>query len=422
MRALFHHPLARVAAVLGAALAMTACGGPTGDGKPVKSSADEIARGKYLARAADCAACHTAPGGAPMAGGAALESEFGALYGSNITPDPQHGIGKWSKDDFYKAVHDGTSPGARQLYPAMPYASYRAMPREDVDAIYAYLMQLPAVAQPSKPDELRFPYNMRFGMFFWKILFLKDELPVASQGQSPEWVRGRYVSNVLGHCAECHTPRGALGQLDLGLQWQGAQLGRWLAPDITPKGLAERGWTEKDIGTFMKTGVAPQGSAWGEMHTVVALSTQHLTDEDSKAMVRFMTGDKPLAAVPAKEDPGADQKLGPGRQTYLNVCAGCHGVNGEGRSHVAVAMAGNSTLRIGDPRNLVVSVLDGIEAQQFTGYERMQEMPGFADKLSDAEVADLSNYLRVRFAGQPASVTAEAVSKMRAKETTAAKH
>jgi mono/diheme cytochrome c family protein len=212
-----------------------------------------------------------------------------------------------------------------------------------------------------------------------------------------------------------------MGQLDQGLQWQGAEIGRWLAPDITPKGLAERGWTEKDIATFMKTGVAPQGSAWGEMHTVVTLSTQHLTDEDGKAMVRFMTGDKPLEAVPAKEDATADQKLGLGRQTYLNVCAGCHGVNGEGRSHVAVAMAGNSTLRIGDPRNLVVSVLDGIDAQQFTGYERMQDMPGFADKLTDAEIADLGNYLRVRFAGQPASVTADAVGKLRQKETAEAK-
>lgn len=416
MRTLLLRPLMAIAA----ALALSACGGPTGDGQPVKASADQIARGKYLAKAADCAACHTAPAGAPMAGGAALESPFGALYGSNITPDPTHGIGKWSKDDFYKALHDGTSPGGRQLYPAMPYASYRAMPREDVDAIYDYLMQFPAVAQPAKEANLSFPYNMRFGVWFWKLLFLKDELPAASQGQSAEWVRGRYLGNVLGHCAECHTPRGFMGQLKLGQQWQGTELGRWLAPDITPKGLAERGWSERDIGTFMKTGVAPQGSAWGEMHTVVTLSTQYLTEEDNKALVRFMTGDKPLAPVPAKEDATADQKLGAGRQTYLNVCAGCHGVNGEGRTHVAVAMAGNSTLRIGDPRNLVVSVLDGIGAQQFTGVERMQEMPGFADKLSDAEIADLGNYLRVRFAGQPADVTAAAVAKLREKASAGA--
>ncbi|MDM0113864.1 cytochrome c [Variovorax sp. J22R133] len=411
------HPLyaslARLLAVAGVGLVVAACGGPTGDGKPVKASDDQIARGKYLAKAADCAACHTAPGGAPYAGGHPLESPFGSLYGSNITPDPEHGIGRWSKDDFYKAMHDGTSPGGKQLYPAMPYASYRAMPREDVDAVYDYLMQQPAVAQPNKAADLHFPYNVRFGVWFWKALFLKDELPAASQGTSAEWTRGRYVANVLGHCAECHTPRGFMGQMDLGLQWQGAQIGRWLAPDITPKGLAERGWTARDIETFMKTGISPQGSAWGEMHTVIDLSTQHLTDADSKAMVTFMTGDKPLAPQAPVEDPGADQKFAAGRQTYLNVCAGCHAVNGEGKGHVAIPMAGNSTLRLGDPRNLVVSIIDGIPTQKFPGLERMEEMPGFANKLSDVEIADLTNYLRVRFGGQPPSVTRETVAKLR---------
>lgn len=170
-------------------------------------------------------------------------------------------------------MHDGTAPGGRQLYPAMLYASYRGMPREDVDAVYAYLMQLPPVKKASQEADLHFPYNVRFGAFFWKALFLKDELPAASQGESAQWVRGRCLADVLGHCAECHTPRGKVGQLDLGMQWKGAQIGRWLAPDITPAGLAERGWTEKDIAAFMKTGIAPQGWVWGEMHTVVALSS-----------------------------------------------------------------------------------------------------------------------------------------------------
>ena len=178
-------------APIAAALVLSACGGPHGDGQPVKASPEQIARGKYLARAADCAACHTASGGAPMAGGEPLASPYGTLVGSNITPDKQHGIGKWSADDFYAALHDGVAPGGHQLYPAMPYTSYRVMPREDADAIYAYLMQLPAVAQPSAEANLNFPYNMRFGVWFWRALFLKDELPAASQGQSAEWKRGR---------------------------------------------------------------------------------------------------------------------------------------------------------------------------------------------------------------------------------------
>ena len=395
---------------------MVPIGGPSGDGKPVKSSAEQIARGKYLARAADCAACHTAPGGAAFAGGKVLESPFGNLYGSNITPDLDHGIGRWSADDFYKAMHDGTLPNGQPLYPAMPYTSYRAMPREDVDAVYAYLMQVPAIKQPNTPADLSFPYNMRFGVRFWKWIFLKDELPAASKGSSPEWQRGRYVSNVLGHCAECHTPRGKLGQLNLDQQLKGAPLGRFIAPDITPEGLAARGWTEVDLSSFMKTGIAPQGSAYSEMHLVVNLSTQYLSEADMKATTRFLMGDSPLAAVPVKIDAAAASSLSAGRQLYLNVCAGCHGVEGSGRPHVAVAMMGNSSLRLKDPQNLIVSMLDGLPAQEFPGLERMQDMPGFAGSLSDAELAELSNYLRLAFGGQPADVKPEQIKALRSNE------
>ena len=163
----------------------------------------------------------------------------------------------------------------------------------------------------------------------------------------------------------------------------------------------------------MRTGIAPQGSAFDEMHTVVALSTQHLTEPDAKALVRYMTGDTPAAPQPPRPDASADQKLGPGRQLYLNVCAGCHGREGEGRTSVAVAMAGNSTLRMADSRNLLVSVLDGLPAQAFPGLERMQEMPGFAAELTDAQVAELANYLRVRFGGLPGDVQPAAVAGLR---------
>jgi mono/diheme cytochrome c family protein len=405
--------LSRAASGL-AAIVLAACGGPHGDGQPLKSSPQQIARGKYLVVAADCAACHTAPGGAPMAGGAPLESPFGMLYGSNITPHPEHGIGRWNADDFYKAMHDGTSPGGRQLYPAMPYTSYRAMPRDDVDAVFAYLMQLPSVATPSRQADLRFPYNVRFGVFFWKLLFLEDEQPAATAGQSADWQRGRYVSDVLGHCGECHTPRGWLGQMKGSEQWRGAQIGHWLAPDITPQGLAARGWTERDLAAFMKAGIAPQGSAYGEMHTVISLSTQHLNEADMRAMVRYIAGDSGLPAPAAVVvDAATVQRLAAGRQTYLNVCAGCHGRDGEGKPHVAVAMLGNSTVRLEDPRNLVVSMLYGLPAQEFPGLERMQDMPGFASTLSDAEIAELASYLRGRFSGQDADLPAAVIAHLR---------
>jgi mono/diheme cytochrome c family protein len=406
----------RFALVGALALLLEACGqsaGPGSAGTPHQAGPEQVARGRYLARAADCAACHTAPGGAAMAGGGLLETDFGRIYGSNITPDPEHGIGRWSSDDFYKAMHDGASPGLHPLYPVMPYTSYRAMPRADVDAIYAYLMQLPPIRQPNRAPDLRFPYNVRIGLFFWKLLFLKDELPAASAGQSAQWLRGRYVGQVLGHCAECHTPRGALGQMRTDEQMKGAPLGRWIAPDITPQGLAARGWSRDDLASFLKTGLAPQGSAYAEMHAVVSLSTQHLTDDDLQATVRFLTGDQVLAPQPAREDGAAAGRLAAGHQTYLNACAGCHGREGEGRPHVAVAMAGNSTLRQADPKNLLVSMLSGLPAQQFPGLERMQDMPGFAPLLSDTELSELANYLRQRFGGQPADVHMDVVRRLR---------
>ncbi|GAB3628835.1 cytochrome c [Pandoraea terrae] len=375
------------------------------------ASAEVIARGRYLARAADCAACHTSADGAPFAGGVALKSPFGTFYGTNITPDPSHGIGKWSADEFYKALHDGISPD-KPLYPAMPYTSYRQVSRADSDAIYAYLMSIKPAAVANRTPELSFPYNLRFGMRFWNMIFVKDTLPDASKGQSADWQRGRYLSNALGHCAECHTPRGTFGQLDGAKALGGAALGRVAAPDITPAGLAARGWTGKDLQTLFATGIAPQGSAFGEMYPVVHLSTQYLTRDDLRAMTIYLLGDQPPAAH-ALPPPGDTGSLTAGRNLYLAVCAGCHSADGTGKPHVAVAMLGNSTVRQGDPRNLIVAMLEGIEAQDFPGLERMQDMPGFDKRLNDAELAQLTNYLRVAWGGQPANVTPAAVKALR---------
>jgi mono/diheme cytochrome c family protein len=376
--------------------------------------AAQIARGRYLAKAADCAACHTTPDGAPFAGGVKLQSAFGTFYGTNITPDRKFGIGAWSADDFYHALHDGVSPSG-QLYPAMPYTSYRQITREDSDALYAFLMSLPAVPVENRKPDLPFPFNMRVGVWFWKLLFLNDAMPDASQGQSKDWHRGRYLVTALGHCTECHTPRGAAGQLDGKRTLMGGALGRVNAPDITPDALAQRGWTAADLQTFFAGGVAPQGSVFGEMHPVVQLSTQHLSQHDLRAMSTYLLGDHPPAALPVHVavQAGDEARLTAGRNTYLAVCAGCHGADGQGKPHVAVAMLGNSTLRQRDPNNLLVSVLDGINAQQFPGLERMQDMPGFAGTLSDEDIAQLDNYLRAQWGGQPPDVSAGQVHKLR---------
>lgn len=375
-------------------------------------SADQLALGRYLTKAADCAACHTTATGAAFAGGVELASPFGKFYGSNITPDKQHGIGKWSADQFYKALHDGVTPD-KHLYPAMPYTSYRSMTRADSDAIYAYLMQQKPVAVPSKEADLKFPYNMRFGMMFWNVPFLKNSLTDASTGQSPAWLRGQYLSNALGHCAECHSPRGVFGQLDLSRPLTGAALGRVAAPNITPAGLAAVGWTAADLQTFFSTGIAPQGSAYGEMFPVVHLSTQYLSKDDLNAVTTYLMGDKPLPPEPVKAVTADATELDAGKRLYTAVCAGCHGFRGDGKPHVAVAMKGNSTVRNADPHNLIVAMLDGIEAQKFPGTESLQDMPAFSGQLSDKELAQLTNFLRAAWGGQAADVTPDRIKAMR---------
>lgn len=396
-----------------AAFALSACGDRRDAPVHITSSPEQIARGRYLAHAADCAACHTANGGAPFAGGVKLQSQFGTFYGTNITPDTKYGIGSYSADDFYAVLHEGKSPNGK-LYPAMPYTSYRQITREDSDALYAYLMAQKPAAVPSVKPVLSFPYNVRFAVRFWDMLFLNDTLPDASQGQSADWTRRRYLANALGHCAECHTPRGAFGQLQDAKTLQGEALGRVGAPDITPQALAARGWNAADLQTFFATGVARQGSAYGEMHPVIYLSTQHLDSNDLRALATYLLGDKPQAAAPlAAIQSGDATRLAAGRSLYLDSCAGCHGHEGEGKPHVTVAMDGNSTLRLADPRNLIVSMLDGIKAQPFPHGEAMQDMPGFAGTYSDEQIAELANYLRATWGGQPAEITADKVKSLR---------
>jgi mono/diheme cytochrome c family protein len=396
------------------AAALFACSGsPDEPATPTHdSAAEQIARGRYLAKAADCAACHTIAGGAPFAGGVKLASPFGTFYGTNITPDPVHGIGKWSAAQFYKALHDGVAPD-KQLYPAMPYTSYRTMSRADSDAIHAYLMAQKPAAVPNREPDLKFPFNMRFAVMFWNMLFLKDTLPDASTGSSADWTRGRYLANALGHCAECHTPRGVFGQMNGAKALQGSTLGRVVPPDITPAGLAARGWNGADLQTFFATGISRQGSAFGEMHPVVVLSSQYLSSGDLRAMSTYLLGDAPLPPTPVQPGSADAAQLAAGRTTYVAVCAGCHGREGEGKPHVAVSMQGNSTLRQADPHNLIVAMLDGVDAAEFTGTDSMQAMPGFAASLSDDELAHLANYLRSGWGGQPGDVTAANVKALR---------
>jgi mono/diheme cytochrome c family protein len=403
-----------IAGVAAAAFAMkNLLSGKTGGPVQVASApAEVVARGKYLAEAADCAACHSAPGGAPFAGGLPMQTGFGTIYATNITPDPDDGLGRWSAEDFWRALHDGVGRDGQQLYPAMPYTSYRGVTRADADAIYAYIMQLRPMKVANRRTELNFPFNIRLGMLGWNLLFLHDSLPAVSAGSSPAWQRGRYLVNVLGHCGECHTPRGIVGEMELSRSLTGFALGRVAAPDITPAGLASRGWTAAGLRAYLGRGLARQGSAFSDMHPVIMLSTRNLTAEDLAAVATYLLGDNP---PPPAVDPVASAAAanGAGRMSYVALCAGCHGLDGDGVPNTVVAMRANSTLRLADPRNLIVAMLDGIGAENFPHRASMQAMPGFSDKLSDADAAALANYLRVTWGGQKADVTPAAVRALR---------
>ena len=395
----------------------------------VSISAEAFERGRYLARAADCAACHQTADGAAYAGGAPLKTPFGTIYGTNITPDPDHGIGRWSAEEFYRALTLGKAPGGRNLYPAMPYVSYHRMTREDSALMYAYFMNVRPNPKRNIAPDMPFPFNLRVLLSGWNLLFFdKNPLPAASDGGSAVWEHGAYVSNVLGHCAACHTPRGALGQMKRGEWLQGYALNKYLAPSLTPKGLRARGWDAQALQQFMHSGVTAQGNAFDEMYPVVMHSSQYLSAADLTAMTTFLLGDAPPATAstvaapaqmqnpssPAVAAAAADDRTvdGAGRRAYVAACAGCHGSAGEGVANTMSSLRTSSTVRDADPRNLVLLSLHGLPPQQFPDAAR-SGMPGFAQTLGDADIAAIANYSRAAWGGQPADVTAAAVAELR---------
>ena len=369
-------------------------------------------KGRYLVVAADCYACHTYRDGPPWAGGLPFETPFGTIHATNITPDPENGIGKWTRRDFHRALRDGIAPGGRHLYPAMPYASYRDLTAEDVDAMYAYLMTREPVARPNVSNDLHFPMNIRALLGVWNIIALRaPEQPDAAK--STAWNRGRYLTDALGHCGECHTPRNFMMAMQRDRYLQGAIIEGVEAPDITRDTLALVGFEPEGLARFMRLGVSPMGSMTGPMFEVVHFSTQYLDDADLAAMATYLLGEPPPPVkpiVPAKVSAKISES---GQRTYFALCAGCHGIEGQGVPHVAVPMGTNSSLRLPSARGFLTPVMHGIAQQDFPGLERMQAMPGFAANLSDQEIADLATWTRAIWGGQGIEVTAAEVAQLR---------
>ena len=258
---------------------------------------DGLARGEYLAKAADCVACHTVPGsGKPFAGGVAFRLPFGTIYSSNITSDPESGIGSWSDDEFVRAVREGVGKDGQQLYPAFPYVAYTRLSRSDVLAIKAYLKSLPAMTQPNKANDLAFPFNQRWAVGLWKAAFFKSQRFAADAAKSPQWNSGAYLATALGHCAECHTPRNFGYGLEHGHELAGEELQGWRAYNITADVAHGIGaWSDPELAAYLKSGHAPgHASAAGPMGEAVSHSLQFLNDEDIASLVAY------LRSVPAQ--------------------------------------------------------------------------------------------------------------------------
>ncbi|MFS2102674.1 molybdopterin cofactor-binding domain-containing protein [Variovorax sp. Varisp85] len=371
-------------------------------------SQSTIDRGRVLAAAGDCAVCHTAPGGTPNAGGRAMETPFGTLYTTNLTPDADTGLGRWSFSAFQRAMREGVSRDGHYLYPAFPYTAFAKTSDDDLQALYAYFMSMPAVRAETPKSELRFPFSMRPLMAGWNALF-HDPTPVRPVAmQSAEWNRGAYLVNGLGHCGACHTPRNALGAEQGGSAFlSGAMVDGWEAPALTQLSKAAVPWDTDALYRYLRNGHSPRhGIAGGPMAEVVRELAQ-VPDDDVRAMAVYLgsLNPAPVAEPQALAQQAIDnaartqgQLLGPAQRMFDSACASCHH-DGDGPTLLGVntPLALNSSLTSARPDNLLRTILDGVRepASRDIGF-----MPAFREALDDRQIAELAGYMRARFAPQ----------------------
>lgn len=411
MKTLFRISTFLVLAMAGPALAQ-----PQAKSAP---NSDLVARGEYLARAGDCVACHTPPEGRIFAGGRAMPTPFGTLYSSNITSDPETGIGKWSDDDFYKTMHSGRFPDGGLIYPAMPFPSYTKVTRADSDAIFAYLKSLPPVKQPNREHDLRFPYNNRQLILGWRTLFFSEAEYKADPAKSAEWNRGAYLVEGLGHCGMCHSPINALGGSSQSDAFKGGliPMQNWYAPSLTSNREAGLGdWSIKDITDLLQTGVSMRGVVYGPMAEVVHNSLQYLSDDDSRAMAVYLKGIAgPAVQAPVSSLPGSESSLliSLGKTVYDKNCASCHGAQGEGKPPNWPPLANNQSIEMESAVNPIRMVLNGGYPPGTKGNPKPYGMPPFAGLLSDNEIAAVVSYIRTAWGNRGTPVSARDANELR---------
>ncbi|MBQ5942099.1 cytochrome c [Massilia sp. AB1] len=409
-------------AVAGAVLAAAAIAWPRAQHVPAASPAafaatpGNIARGAYLARAGDCIACHTARGGPAYAGGRALDTPFGRLHGPNLTPDRETGIGDWSADDFWNALHNGIGRDGRLLYPAFPYTNYTRVTRADSDALYAFFRSLPPVRQANRPHELDFPYNQQAMLAGWRLLYFRPAVFEARPARSAEWNRGAYLVEGLGHCSACHSTRNRLGASGETLSGGLIPTIGWYAPSLTAGSEAGLGdWNKEHIVALLGTGISPRGSSTGPMAEVVARSLQHLTPEDLGAMAEYLKS-LPASEAPKPDvgEPASEQLLAEGKRIYDAQCVDCHGADGKGKQPAYPPLAGNRAVTLSPAVNAIRLVLNGGFPPGTTGNPRPYGMPPYGHELSDAQVAAVLTYVRASWGNAAPPVGAPDVNRYRA--------
>ncbi|MBX9710390.1 MAG: cytochrome c [Xanthobacteraceae bacterium] len=391
-------------------------------GVPVSlAQASLVERGEYLARAADCMVCHTSQGGKEYTGGFPFKLPFGTLYSTNITPDKDTGIGNYSDQDFLNAMHRGIRRDGQRLYPAMPYTSYTYMSDADALAIKAYLFSLPPVRAQTPENTLAFPFNQRWGMAFWSVLFNADTRFAPNTAQSPDWNRGAYIAEALAHCGDCHTPRNLAFAIDNRKKFGGALTAGWRAYNISSdKDAGVGAWSNDDLVSYLSIGRAPgHGTASGPMGEAVDHSFSKIAPEDIRALVVYLrtvpaiaSNDPATLAPPApvshKDGGGTSDALG--KMVFEGSCVSCHGWSGESGISPLATLTGARAVNDPSATNVAQIVISGNKRHTPPG---ALSMPSFGSTHSDTEIAAVANYVTARFGSKGSQITAQDVTDLR---------
>jgi mono/diheme cytochrome c family protein len=362
-----------------------------------------IAKGQALAGAGYCAVCHTRQGGEPFAGGYGLRTPFGTIFSTNLTPEPETGIGRWSLEAFTRAMNEGVDRNGSHLFPAFPYDHFTKVSDDDVQALYAYLMTRPPVRAPAQANTIPFPLNVRALQEGWKILFFRSGRYQPDPSQSAEWNRGAYLAEGLSHCGGCHTPRNGLGAERVKDAYAGAVIDNWDAPALTDANPSPAPWTQSELFSYLRSGVSPlHGVSAGPMSPVVHAGLAALPDSDIRAQaIYFADIDHAAAREPVVEAAvkkalatsplGSTQEYDPDARLYVAACIACHYNAGPIPLAARPELALNSALTLPEPSNFIHVVLNGIDVGQ--GGPGLV-MPGYAAALTDTDIARLAAYLR----------------------------